>query len=444
MRVLHTSDWHLGHSLYDQSREYEHACFLRWLVDTLERERVDALLLAGDVFDTANPSAAAQAAWYGFLANVRARMPALDVVVIGGNHDSAARLDAPVPLLRHLRVHIIGGLPSRAHAHGRAMDIERLIVPLHDASGQVAAYVAAVPFLRVSDLPRRRRATGDSPDAPPADVQSADPPTDPLADPLADPLIWGVKQIYDQVLDAARAHKSDAHALLAMGHCYMVGTELSRLSERRILGGNQHALPVRIFPEDVTYVALGHLHKAQRVGGQEHVRYSGAPLPLSLEERRNQQQVLILELDGPTLVDIRSLPVPRAVAMMRIPERGAMPLDQLEHALAALPDMPDDAERCTRPYLEVCALMSRPDAQLKQRVERALAGKLPRLVKLALEYTGDGAALAEVAPGESLRDLEPGEVFQRRYRRDHQDDPAPELVAAFHELLDQVARREVP
>ncbi|NPC81309.1 exonuclease subunit SbcD, partial [Pyxidicoccus fallax] len=98
MRLLHTSDWHLGHTLYDVSREAEHAAFLDWLLETLEAESVDALLVAGDIFDTANPSAEAQAAWYHFVARARRRLPRLDVVVIGGNHDSAARLDAPDPL----------------------------------------------------------------------------------------------------------------------------------------------------------------------------------------------------------------------------------------------------------------------------------------------------------------------------------------------------------
>jgi exonuclease SbcD len=111
MKILHTSDWHLGHSLHDHSREAEHQAFLAWLLDTLEVESVDALLICGDVFDNANPAAQSQALWYRFLAEAQHRLPGLDIVVIGGNHDSAARLDAPDPLLRALRVRVVGGLP---------------------------------------------------------------------------------------------------------------------------------------------------------------------------------------------------------------------------------------------------------------------------------------------------------------------------------------------
>src|SRR5688572_7407237 len=149
MRLLHTSDWHLGHTLYDTSREAEHAAFLEWLLDTLEAHKVDALLVAGDIFDTANPSAEAQASWYRFVAQARIRCPKLDVVVIGGNHDSAARLDAPDPLFAALDVRVVGGLPK---ARG-SVDLERLLVPLKNAQGKVGAWVAAVPYLRPADLP---------------------------------------------------------------------------------------------------------------------------------------------------------------------------------------------------------------------------------------------------------------------------------------------------
>ena len=99
MRFLHTSDWHLGHTLHDLPRAWEHAQFLAWLADTIEAERVDALLIAGDVFDTANPPAGAQHAWFAAIGGLRRRFPLLEIVAIGGNHDSAARLDAPVPIL---------------------------------------------------------------------------------------------------------------------------------------------------------------------------------------------------------------------------------------------------------------------------------------------------------------------------------------------------------
>ncbi|MFN7147211.1 MAG: exonuclease SbcCD subunit D, partial [Myxococcota bacterium] len=254
-----------------------------------------ALVVAGDLFDGRNPPAQAQEQLYRFLVDLRARRPSIDVVLVGGNHDSAQRLDAPGSMMRALGIHMVGGLPRRAD---RSLDVDALLVPLTDARGAVAAWVAAVPFLRLADLPST---DGD------------------------DPLVEGVRAVYAEALDAARAKRQPGQALVATGHCYMRDGELSELSERKILGGNQHALPVGVFPEDVAYVALGHLHLAQPIG-RPGVRYSGSPLPLSMPERTYPHQVCVVKLDGERLAEVRPARVPRVTDLLRVPESGALPL----------------------------------------------------------------------------------------------------------------------
>lgn len=404
LRLLHTSDWHLGHTLHEFSRAHEHALFLDWLLDAIDGNDIDALLVAGDVFDTANPSAEAQEAFYRFLAEARRRRPRLGIVVIGGNHDSAARLDAPDPILRSLGVHVVGGLPQRRGV----TDVERAIVPLKDREGDVAAWVAAVPFLRPADLP--------------------------TLEGCEDPLIEGVRRIYEQVLEGARARREGDQALIAMGHCYMTGTQLSDLSERKILGGNQHALPVDIFPDDVAYVALGHLHLAQRVGGREHVRYSGSPIPLALDEERYRHQVLVVEIEGLKLQSVRSLEIPRAVPILRLPDE-ARPLDEVLRELSKLPKADSSLEAWRRPYLEVRVLLDKPEPTLRHDIDKALEGKAPRLARIKVETTGTGAALGDSSSFQSLRDTSPEDVFRMRYQRDHEGEPSPELLEAFHEIV---------
>jgi exonuclease SbcD len=292
------------------------------------------------------------------------------------------------------------------------LDFERLLVPLHDSKGQVQAWVAAVPYLRPADLPQ---------------VQTE-----------GDRLIEGVREVYGLTLEAARRRRQPGQALVAMGHCYMVGTDLSLLSERKILGGNQHALPVDLFPEDVAYAALGHLHKAQRVGGREGVRYSGSPLPLSLSEAHYRHQVWLVELEGEGLGSVRSLPVPRTADMVRVPSRDAAPLEEVLEMLKALPKLEKDTPEQARPYLEVCVTLPRPEPSLRRKVEAALEGKAARLVKLTPSYTGTGLVLAEGQASTSLRERTPEDVFKARYDRDYQEPMAPELLEAFHSLLTRV------
>src|SRR6266568_8128044 len=146
-RFLHTSDWHLGHVLHDVDRAVEQRAFLSWLAARCEAEQVHALLVAGDLFDVSNPSAAAQALWAEFLVGLWRRMPTLQVIAIGGNHDSAHRLETTEPFLRALdRLHVLGALPRR----DGAVDTARALIRV-EGDGE-SALIAAVPFLRAADL----------------------------------------------------------------------------------------------------------------------------------------------------------------------------------------------------------------------------------------------------------------------------------------------------
>ena len=399
MRLLHTSDWHLGQVMYEHGRTWEHARFLAWLLDTLAAERIDALLIAGDVFDTANPPADAQAAFFEFLAAARSRFPALDIVVIGGNHDSASRLDAPAPLLDAFRVHVVGGFATARH-----------VTPVHDAAGRVAAWVCAVPFLRPADLPH------------PAAQEDE-----------GDRLVEGVRRVYTETLAEARRRRAPGQALVAMGHCYMVGGATSELSERKILGGNQHALPADIFPDDVAYVALGHLHLAQEVGGRRGVRYCGSPIPLAMTEAEYPHQVCVVELDGELLVDVRAVKIPREVDLVRI---GPAPLPDVLLRLRTLPHR-DAIPRERWPYVDIAVDLPGAEPGLRRQVEEALDGRGARLTRIVPRYTGTGLALS--MPGVDLKSMSVEDVFLRRYARDHREPPPAGLLEAFHEMVGEAS-----
>ncbi|MGY6037897.1 exonuclease SbcCD subunit D C-terminal domain-containing protein [Aeromonas sp. AE23HZ002T15] len=407
MKILHTADWHLGHQLHGHERRFEHDAFLDWLADTIKGRQIDALLVAGDLFDTANPPASAWQQLYRFLARLRAELPHLNMVLIGGNHDSPSKLDAPHELLRAFDLHLVGSI-SR-DAEGR-LETDRLLVPLQDKTGKVAAWCAAVPFLRSSDLRVEQLEEGQ------------------------DRLIEGVRQIYATVLDAGRARCEPDQALIAMGHAYLAAGQLSELSERRVLGGNQHALPADIFAE-ADYTALGHLHLAQSPA--PGVYYSGSPLPLSLAEANYNHQVLEVTLEHGKLVGLERIPVPRAVEMIRLPESA---LDEALNAIAALevPPLPTEAQ----PFLEVRLLLPRPEARIRERVLAAMADKPVRLARISTRYQGSGQGLADGASRRRLDEISPTEVFRLCYQRQFEGEPSPELVASFEEILVQAKESE--
>ena len=404
MRLLHTSDWHLGQTLHNYERGYEHQHFLDWLLTTLVAERIDVLLVAGDVFDNANPSAASQRQLYMFLRQARTRLPALQMIVIAGNHDSAGRLEAPAPLLADYGTHMLGHIVRDENGQ---IDLERLLLPLTGPDGQVEAWCLAVPFLRPGDVPKLPAGSGQ------------------------DPYLGGIALLYRQLTDLALARREPGQAIIAMGHCHMVGGEMSNDSERRIVIGGTEMLPSGIFDAAIAYAALGHLHLAQAVGGQAHIRYCGSPIPLSFAEVNYRHQVLRLDIDGEQLREVRAIDIPRAVPLLRVPDKPA-PVAEVLAQLAALdlPDAPHDAQA----FLEVRVRLDAPEPGLRTRIEAALDGKPVRLAKIDTSSAARSTQIESMTL-DQLAKLQPDEIFRRLYQQKFGKEAPPEQLSALAELL---------
>jgi len=414
MKLLHTSDWHLGQSLNQFERSYEHAQFLAWLLDTLQAEQVDALLIAGDVFDNTNPSSASQGQLYQFLTEARRRMPHLSVVLTAGNHDSPGRMEAPAPFLALLDAHVVGQPGRRQDADGDGgVALERIVLPLKNRSGAVAAWCIAMPFLRPGDVPRVE-----------------------VAHMAADPYQAGIAALYAQAYAYALAHRSPGQAIVAMGHCHLSGGQVSAASERPIVIGGAESFSAQVFDAGIAYVALGHLHLAQSVGGDATRRYCGSPLPMSFSELDYKHQVVVVELDGERVASTRALPIPRSVELLLVPRQPA-PLQQVLAELQALqlPDVPLEQQ----PYLQVRVRLSQPEPGLRMQVETALSDKPVRLVRIetsSLRHAADGSP--DDAPAlsvDALGSLQPMDYFERLYRKQYDSDAPAEQRAAFAELV---------
>ena len=419
MRILHTSDWHLGQSLSQFDRSFEHAQFLAWLLDTLVAEAVDVLLIAGDVFDSSNPSAASQSQLYQFLTAARKRLPRLNIVMTAGNHDAPARLEAPAPFLALLDAVVIGLIGRADPEHDSAVDLNRIVVPLKDHTGQIAAWCIAMPFLRPSDLPR----TDDL-------SRTADLPS---IDGAVDPYAAGIAALYSQAYQIALSKRSAGQAIIALGHCYISGGTASKDSERRIVIGGSEALSVNIFAPGISYVALGHLHLAQKIGGDPTRRYCGSPLPMSFSEIDYQHQVVLVELAGERVVNTREIRIPRSVALLCVPEIAA-PLAEVLAQLQALslPEVPE----AQRPYLLVRVLLDQPEPELRAQVQASLVEKPVRLVRIeTLRLQGGAQQAAPQLSVDELSSLAPAVFFTRLYEHRYGAAPPDEILKAFTELV---------
>jgi exonuclease SbcD len=403
MRLLHTSDWHLGQTLHQFDRSHEHQQFLDWLVDTLVAEAVDALLIAGDVFDSSNPPATAQSRFYQFLTEARRRVPGLDIVIAAGNHDSPGRLEAPAPFLALFGASVVGAISRTAET----ADLERLVVPLHDRDGAITAWCIAMPFLRPGDVPR--------------------------IDDAPNPYLAGIESLYRSAFDYAHSRRQAGQAIIALGHCHLTGGQLSEESERRIVIGGAEALSASAFDPAIAYVALGHLHLAQSVGNDPTRRYCGSPLPMSFAEIDYPHQVVVVDLDGPSVGAIRQLRVPRAVDLLRIPRMPA-PIGEVIAELAALA-LPDRGQSAW-PYLQVRVQLTQPEPGLRAMIEAAVAEKPVRLARIETSYARqDKPETAPVISIDDLNALAPADFFQRLYQHRFGDAAPSELMSAFSELL---------
>jgi DNA repair protein SbcD/Mre11 len=413
MRLLHTSDWHLGQTLHGFERSHEHQCFLDWLLDVITAEQAEGLLICGDIFDNSNPSAAAQKQLYRFLQQAKMRAPQLNIIIIAGNHDSPGRLEAPGPLLEALDITVVGHVLRDGNGE---IDLERLVVPLRNKDGVIAAWCLAIPFLRPGDVPR--------------------------VETEGDAFIEGIALLYRQAFELAMTRRQPGQAIVALGHCHMVGGLISEASERRIVIGGAEALSAAIFDASIAYAALGHLHLAQRVGKQEHLRYCGSPLPLSFAEIDYPHQVLCVALDGEALQSVTAISVPRAVELLRIPGQPA-PVEEVLEMLAAL-DFPALDELHTFPYLEVRVRLEMPEPGLRARVEAALAHKAVRLARIETSMAATQAEGFEPKSIDDLNRMQPEDIFQRLYLSRFGLEAPQEQLAAFAELLHEPQDEPAP
>lgn len=404
MRILHTADIHLGHSLNGWSREAEHRIWFQRLADAIEEHEVDALLIAGDVFDGLNPSGESQRLLYDALVEFRRRRPHLTTVMIAGNHDPAYRLEAPGALMAGIDAHVLGTVRRRAEA----VEFDRHMVPLRCSAGETRAWAVAIPFLRPADLPG---------------LSFAD------AEGEGSPIIRAAAEFHQAMANAARATCGKL-PLIAMGHLHCAGARESEGAERRIPIGGEHAVPVSVFPECFAYVALGHLHGPQSLDGGR-IRYPGSCFPLSASEIGHRHGATLVEI-GAEGVTHAHVEIERPAAFHRIGDIEPAKLGEAIMALELEADLPRDLQ----PFVYVTLKATGPAAVVLQDAENLLA-KFPvrpaaiRVIRPEIEAEETGQL-----PG-TLADVTPESLFLPAFLQTNQIEAQDRHILAFRDAANQ-------
>ncbi len=300
MRILHTSDWHLGQNFFTKSRKNEHQAFMSWLLEQVDTQSVDAVIVAGDVFDTGAPPSYARELYNQFVVDLQKK--GCTLVVLGGNHDSVSTLNESKQLLACLNTYVVAN---------SCEDLSQQLFTLNNNNGEPGAILCAIPYLRPRDLVRSEAGLSSQ------QKQQG----------ISEAIKLHYGALYQLALEKREQLGVDL-PIITTGHLTALGVSQSE-SVRDIYIGTLDGFAADGFPP-ADYIALGHIHRPQIVAKRENIRYSGSPIPLSFDElpsnkqssneRFSNKQVVLVEFDttNATAANIELLPVPMFQPMATI------------------------------------------------------------------------------------------------------------------------------
>lgn len=416
MKILHTSDWHLDCRLYDRRRSDEHLAFLNWLRQTIIDQEIDVLIVSGDVYDNRTPTLESRKTYLHFLTqlyddNKSGKSRCRHIIITAGNHDSAAFLEADKELLEHFDISVVGREP------------ELIVVPPaeQNQSDDMPAIIAAVPFM--SDVELRKSVEGES-----------------INERLLH-LMEGIRDVYHNIAQQAEEKRKELLQdspfvpIIATGHLFAQGASSLGTDggERDIYVGTLEKFPAGDFPDTFDYIALGHLHVPQTVGGQDRIQYSGSPIPIGFGEANQTKRVVLVQWSADGKRTISSLDIPCFQKLVQIASKEKSVIEQKVSELVS-----DCQQSNQNVWLEVLYRGSEAMGMFNQTIENLLANSpvtLFALRRLGTRETG----ISRQFEGETLKKLDPVEVFHRamttlNVSKEEQDD----LLKLYNVILEQV------
>jgi exonuclease SbcD len=445
MKILHTSDWHIGRTLYEKKRYDEFEQFFIWLLKTLESENIDVLLIAGDIFDTGTPSNKAQELYYKFLCNVN-KTQCQHIVIIGGNHDSASFLNAPQSILKSLNVHVVGAISNNIEDEVLTLDITRTPnADLEEITKDISSseisklIICAVPYLRDKDI--RTVNAGES-----------------LED-KAQNLIQGIKEHYSAVAELALKKRDELYKecvdkkpayipIIGTGHLFAAGG-IAGDGVRDLYVGSLAYVNIEAFPKCFDYVALGHLHIAQSLGGTEHIRYSGSPIPMGFGEAKQIKKLITINFPENKSENhihqemyLASSPIKPSINEVSIPnfqilERISGNLDHITQQIKELKTNHSNA------WLEIeyTGLEIIPD--LKAKLDEAILESNLEIRRVKNKRISENIIESRFSQ-ENLKDLNPNEVFDKCLEVNKVEEAdRVSLKASYQEILNSILEEDI-
>lgn len=400
MKIIHTSDWHLGQHFMGKTRQAEHQAFLVWLIAQVVEHQVDAVIIAGDIFDTGTPPSYAREMYNEFIGNLHD--VGAKLVILGGNHDSVAMLGESKNILSRLTTVVI---PSVAKV------IDHQLVVLENRNGQPAALLCGIPFIRARDV--MQSVAGQNAQEKQLTLQEA------------------IHNHYQQLFQLAEAKRTELGSplpIIATGHLTTVGASASE-SVREIYVGSLEAFPTAAFPP-ADYIALGHIHRPQKVGGLDHIRYCGSPIPLSFDEIGKPKEVLLVEFNEQGLKDITPLLIPCFQPLLTV--KGN--LTELEMEIAEVAKL---GTTSTPVWLEVTVKGDDYLSDLQPRIE-AICERFPVEVLRIRRDRSEAVARLQAFDKETLSELTTLDVFEKRLAQEELDT---EIVEQLHVRYRSVIER---
>lgn len=400
MKILHTADWHLGHRLHEQSQNEEQILFLEWLESYINESKIDILLVSGDIFDTGTPSSQSLKMYYDFLVKLT-KTTCKHIVVTGGNHDSPGTINAPKELLNALSIKVVGRSSDEV-----ADEIFKLAI------GNEEIIIAAVPYLRDQDI--RRAVAGET------------------FDEISDRYKQALINHYTLVATYCKTIKTENTPVIAMGHLFAVGGSISD-SEQNIYVGTLGHIGAKDFPDIFDYIALGHLHRAQIIGGKEHIRYSGSPNILSFSEINYDKKILVINTKKDQVSQIEEITVPRFRKIIQV--TGA-----LEDCIIKLNTIITNKYELT-PWVEVVLGNKTKTSIGSSEIHKAAEDLQIEVLKVTLKNQQKIEGLEQLIENtKHIKELSPIDVFEMKCKEQgFEIEEHQEIWDAFNEAL-QIAR----